>query len=113
LWYLSGYGETVLSQLDANGTPTTLDWSNWYWKPKAGRWSVIGAQWAGPLMQLWVDGRTIIDTINLDESGAGRVGLGAKRGAGTCVIEYDWVRLRTAFINSPPVVTIEPSERSR
>ncbi len=113
LWYLSGYGETLLSQLDAKGTPTSLAGLNWYWKAKAGRWSVIGVRWAGPLMQVSVDGRTIIDTINLDETGTGRVGLGAKRGSGTCVIEYDWVRLRTAFGNSPPLVTLEPGERSR
>ena len=113
LWNLNGYGETVLSRLDAKGTPTTVADLNWYWKPKAGRWAVIGAQWAGPLMRTWVDGRTIVDTINLDETGAGQVGLGAKRGSGTCVIEYDWVRLRTAFGNSPPEVTIEPGERMR
>jgi hypothetical protein len=113
LWNLNGNNATVLSQLDANGTPTTLGSSNWYWNPKAGRWAVIGAQWAGPLIRVWVDGETVLDTINLDETGAGRVGLGAKRGSGTCVIEYDWVRLRTAFMNSPPEVTVEPGERSR
>jgi hypothetical protein len=113
LWNLNGYGETVLSGLDAKGIPISLAGLNWYWKPKAGRWSVIGAQWAGPLMRASVDGRTIIDTINLDETGAGRVGLGAKRGSGTCVIEYDWVRLRTAFGNAPPEVTVEPGERLR
>ena len=112
LWNLNGYGVTVFSKFDGKGTPLpySIAASSWFWKAKAGRWSVIGAQWNGSLVKASVDGRTVIDIISPGESGLGRIGLGAKRGTGVLTIEYDWVRLRTNFSNLPPSVAVEPEE---
>jgi hypothetical protein len=84
---------------------------NWFWKAKAGRWSVLGIRWLESAMQTFVNGRMVFDTINIGESGVGGVGLGLKRGTGTMIVEYDWARLRSDFSGSPPLVQIETGEQ--
>jgi len=103
LWFLDGQGLSYLRQIRPTPKSGPIEASNWYWKPKIGRWTVLTAQWSGPSIVLRIDGRVAVDTVSLGETGQGSVGLGTARGSGQPKIEIEWFRIRTNYQNPPHI----------
>jgi hypothetical protein len=109
--YLHGQGAVHLGSITSAGGVLTIGGNNWYWKPKAGLWIVLQADWSPPRICVRVDGREIIRSALLDSPSDGLVGLGTRRGTGKPAIEIDWFRIRQRYEHAPVVIVDEPEPR--
>lgn len=107
--YLHGQGAVYLGRITPQGKLETVGGNNWFWKSKAGRWSVLQADWSAPLIQVQVDGVENFRFADLESGPEGQIGLGTRRGTGRPVIEIDWFRVRHRYAY-PPKVIVDPNE---